>query len=68
MKKWLLCDVDENGNESDYGIPTLTRNQDDIKEVYYLFGLQFGWALKMQKDGTVINQYSKKFHAVIPEQ
>jgi hypothetical protein len=67
MKKWLICNIDKKGKISEYGDPIMTENESDNNRAYYLFGLQFGFVMYLQNDGTAINQYDKKYIAIILE-
>lgn len=61
MEKKLACDVDNNGNISDFGIPVIAEHGANNKRYADLLGLQFGWTFKQIAENVFQNQFGNKF-------
>lgn len=59
VRKFLVCDVDKNGELSDSGIPITAPFDADDKTIMRYLGLQFGWGMKHLGNGVYTNQYKK---------
>lgn len=61
MEKKLACDIDNNGNVSEHGIPIIAEYGSSDKRFTELLGLQFGWSFKQISENIFENQYGAKF-------
>lgn len=61
MEKKIACDIDNNGNISDFGIPVVAEYGADNKRYIDLLGLQFGWSFKQVEENIFQNQYGNRF-------
>ena len=59
VRKFLVCDVNKNGELSNSGIPIPAPFDADDKTVMNYLGLQFGWSMKPLGNGVYTNQYGK---------